>query len=330
MTETVTPKVLISILNWNALDLTINCVNSILNSTNNNIKIIIVDNASNTNDAKELQQQFPNIQIIKNTKNLGFAGGHNQAIRRAIDNKFDYIWLVNNDCSIQPRDLDGLLNVAESNRTIGIVSPVIVLPETQGDERFQFVGSWFDWKTQDCIRPKDPVQVLKHEEKTPRDMWVTGTAMLLRVEMLAKIGCLDERYFAYYEDNEINARASRAGYVSRMAFDVAISHHSFSTTHDRPPYYFYLCNRNAYLFWAENTPNEFSIGIRRRLLSRTLLEAKSLRRAGLNEHSKACLVGLFDAIRGRFGIIKTKFNADIITINFVNIFPYRILIWLNR
>lgn len=330
MDKNETPRILISILNWNAFELTVNCINSALELSYKNTEIIVIDNASYENDADKIEKQFQNISIIRNRDNFGFAGGHNQAIRIAIDRGFDYIWLVNNDCSFKPNDLQNLLQIAEADPKIGIVSPVIALSDGVGDERLQFVGSWFDWKNQSCIRPKDPALVLRRENEFPNDMWVTGTAMLLSCEMLKKIGGLDERYFAYFEDNELGARASRAGYLSRMAFDVTILHHSFQNTLGRPPHYFYLCSRNAYLFWIENTPKEFQSRIRRRLLAKTLLEVKYLHRAGLNEHATACIVGIIDAVQGKFGIIKKQFHPSWLNIIFAKYFPYKLLYWLNR
>ena len=330
MIETAAPRILISILNWNALNLTINCINSILESSFDNIDIIVVDNASNENEADKIQQRFPNISIVRNQRNLGFAGGHNQVIRIAIDRGFDYIWLVNNDCSFKPTDLENILGVVEADPKIGIVSPIIALPDRYGEERFQFVGSWFNWETQSCIRPKDPALVLRRENKFPNDMWVTGTAMLLRCEMLKKIGGLDERYFAYFEDNELGARASRAGYLSRMAFDVEILHHSFSSTHDRPPHYFYLCSRNAYLFWVENTPQEFRKGVRLHLLANTLLEAKSLQLAGRTEQARACIFGFIDAILGRYGMIRMHFKSNRFFDKILKYIPYRLLFLIKK
>ncbi|MBK7953058.1 MAG: glycosyltransferase family 2 protein [Candidatus Accumulibacter sp.] len=329
MMEVATPKVLISVLNWNAVDLTIKCLSSLSELAYKNTEIVVVDNASKEGEANKIQLHYPDITVIRNQRNSGFAGGHNQAIQMAIDRGFDFVWLVNNDCRVQSSDLGKLL-AAAADPKVGIVSPVIALPEVTGEERLQFVGSWFDWKTQSCIRPKDPDPILRREREFPNEMWVTGTAMLLRCEMLKRIGGLDERYFAYFEDNDLGARASRAGYLSRMAFDVTVLHQSFATTHDRPPHYFYLCNRNAYLFWIENTPKEFRAGIRRRLMARSLLEAQSLHRAGLEEHARACVVGLIDAIRGHFGSIKTRFQTNLVNVSIVNLLPYRLLDWLNR
>lgn len=326
------PRVLISVLNWNASDLTIKCLESMASMTYPIFEIVVVDNASVKDDVERMRELFPNLEIISNARNLGFAGGHNQVIRMAIARGFDYIWLVNNDCITQPTDLEKLVACAESNHKIGIVSPVIVVPSDEDsgrEEHIQFAGSWFDWEKQECVRPKDPVVVAQRECDFPLDMWVTGTAMLIRCAMLDKIGGLDERYFAYYEDNELGARASRQGYLSQMAFDVTIRHHSFTTTHDRPPHYFYLCSRNSYLFWTENIPRNHRRTIRRCLWASTLLEAKSLQYSGHPELARACMAGLFDAVLGNYGSMPSRFQRSGIIEFILRFFPYRLALWLK-
>ena len=84
-------SVAIILLNWNNSDYTIDCIKSLKKTTYPNKKIIVVDNASSDNSVTKIHSHFPNIDVIVNSKNLGFTGGNNVGIKRALKEKFDFI-----------------------------------------------------------------------------------------------------------------------------------------------------------------------------------------------------------------------------------------------
>jgi hypothetical protein len=109
-----------------------------------------------------------------------------------------------------------------------------------------------------------------------------------------------------------------------------VTHDSHASTLTRPPHYFYLLARNAYLFWQTHTPPPFRRGLRRRLIGRTLREARWLADRGLGEHGWACLAGLSDALRGRFGFLRTRFARGRVAGLTAGLLPYRLAALLER
>ncbi|MFO1432212.1 MAG: glycosyltransferase family 2 protein [Candidatus Competibacteraceae bacterium] len=315
--------VLISIINWNSFGDTHKCLNSLMNLTYPYYRIRVIDNGSQSvDDITRLSILHPTVSFTRNDRNLGFTGAHNQAIQCALHDHYDYVWLLNNDCIVFPDTLDRLVAMIDFNPRIGIVSPLILL--SKADNPIQFCGSWFDWGQLRSIRATDPAIVREREQSHPQDMWLAGTAILVRCNLLKTIGGLDNRYFAYFEDNDLCIRASRRGFLNRMAFDVPVIHNSFSDTHSRLPYYFYLHARNEFLFWTEHTPKPFRHRIRQRLLGRILGEARWLHDHGKYEHARACIVGLVDALQGRYGCIKESFTKNALAGILAKSIPYKL------
>ena len=121
------PKVSIIILNWNSLDDTVHCLESLEKITYPNYDIIVVDNGSKGNDAEILREKFKGyIHIIENDKNYGFPEGCNIGMRYALKNSApDYILLLNNDTTVAPDFLAEMVKIAESDPLIGIAGPKI-------------------------------------------------------------------------------------------------------------------------------------------------------------------------------------------------------------
>ncbi|MPM38564.1 hypothetical protein SDC9_85193 [bioreactor metagenome] len=150
-----------------------------------------------------LKKQYPNIEIIENGKNLGFAAGNNVGIRKAMRNKADYILLLNNDTVVDPKFLTGLVEVAEKNENIGIVGPKIYQYENREKVLLSGAKILF-WKG--CV-PKG------HDLNKTTDVdMVSGCCMLIKKEVIETVGLLDETYFFGWEDAEYCINAQENGY----------------------------------------------------------------------------------------------------------------------
>ena len=132
------PKVSIIILNWNGLEDTIECLESLKKITHPNYEVIVVDNGSEGNDAQMLQERFGDyIHIIRNDKNYGFAGGANIGMRYVLNNSAaDYVLLLNNDTVVDPEFLTELVKVAEADPAIGITGGKIYYYDNPGQLQF--------------------------------------------------------------------------------------------------------------------------------------------------------------------------------------------------
>ena len=111
MENTSKPLISIIILNFNAGDLLLNCVNSVFKSTYTNFEVIIVDNVSKDNSHIRCKEKFEKIQLIENKENLGYCEGNNVGIRNA---KGDFILILNPDTVVEPNWLEHLLNAYKS------------------------------------------------------------------------------------------------------------------------------------------------------------------------------------------------------------------------
>src|SRR3989344_4022189 len=164
------PRVSIIILNWNGVNDTIECLDSLKEITYPNYEIIIVDNGSKWDDVKILSKKFGKyIRIIKNDKNYGFAEGNNIAIRKVMEeNKSKYVLLLNNDTVVDKKFLDELVKTGESDEKIGIVGPIIYNYYTK---EIDFAGGKINWW---LARPYQ----IKKEEREYTD-FITGCCMLI-------------------------------------------------------------------------------------------------------------------------------------------------------
>lgn len=222
--------VYIIILNYNGWEDTINCINSILRNNYVNYKIIICDNASKDNsiykinkwleDKGILDKTFINkeeieyinikekkIVIIDNKKNLGFAGGCNVGIKYAMkDNRMKYIWLLNNDTSIDKQALVAMIKKMDNDEKIGICGSSLLYYDNQNI--VQALGGFYYNKWLGISKPigaKKPFNIdnIKESEIEKEFFGIIGASMLIRRNIIEEFGYLEESYFLYFEEQDI-------------------------------------------------------------------------------------------------------------------------------
>ena len=298
-------RILISVLNWNCTDETTACVRSLEgldNADGHELDIVVIDNGSRSEEWSRLQDGLrgKRLTLLRNDANLGFAGGHNAALRRAIDGGADYAWLVNSDALVRPDSLDKIVALLEADPRCGAASPVIL---SRDDESvIDFCGARHDWPTLNSVNATSLDEARRMEAQHPDDMWLMGAALMLRVAALRDVGLLNDGYFAYYEDNDISARLQVAGWRCRMALDAVVLHcHPALRMRDKGAYYFYLMARNSFKFWHQHTPKPYRRLLRLKLVDRAILVANRLRNSGYDNKSDACLLGVYDSQLGKTG-----------------------------
>jgi GT2 family glycosyltransferase len=241
------PQVAIIVLNWNGLNDTLDCLESLDQLGYQGYKVVVVDNGSVDGSVLIIRERFPAVTIIENGENLGYAGGNNVGLRYAMAQGADYALLLNNDTVVEPAFLRILVDAAEAEPALGIAGPTIYYHERP--DVIWSAGGAIDWRRGSTwmvgLDERDEGQF----GQVPRTVdFVTGCAMLVRRAALEQAGLLDERFFAYYEETEWCVRASRAGF---KIVHVPLAHiwHKISpaTQADSPLVHYYM-TRNRLLF----------------------------------------------------------------------------------
>ncbi len=204
------PLVYIIVLTWNGKKDTLECLGSLKALTYPNYRVLVVDNASVDGTAEQVRSQFPNVELIVNKDNYRFAGGNNVGIEYALSKNADYILLLNNDTTVDPNFLAELVTTAESDDQIGIVGPKMYY--YTDPKRIWYAGGkiewWKGWISHIGIREINSEQYCQTKETD----FVSGCCILVKREVVEKIGILDTAYYIYGEDVDWCIRASRAGY----------------------------------------------------------------------------------------------------------------------
>ena len=234
------PKVSIIILNWNGWKDTLDCLKSLNKITYLNYEIIIVDNGSTDESVKHLKK-LEEIKFISNRKNLGFAGGNNTAIRHIIEKgESEFILLLNNDTIAEKDFLSELVNAAQVEKKAGILGPKIYYSDYQSKKNIiQSAGSKINLYLGKFPR-------VKSEKNTAVD-FVIGACLLIKTEVIRKIGLLDKRYFLLFEDTDWCFRAQKAGYSVLYVPNSTIWHKTSQSVKKISEVYYYTRN----LFWFE-------------------------------------------------------------------------------
>ena len=287
-------KVYIIILNWNGQKDTMECLESVYRLHYPDFHVIVVDNGSYDCSVETIGREFPQIILIENSKNLGFTGGNNVGMHRAMQLGADYVWLLNNDTVVDPDSLGRLVDEAENSHQIGMVSPVVHYYDPP--EKVQFMGAYADFEN---FTNTNVVDVKELEDPSvQRNLVLWGTALLIKREVIEVIGYLSEKYFAYIEDCDFSYRSLRANFRARVRLDARIFHKGSQSTGKHSPIQVYLGTRNNYFLWKDHT-----IGFRRLYLPGNYIGmvinyAKCLADEGNEKGFDACLNGYWAAVRG--------------------------------
>ncbi|NTU67084.1 MAG: glycosyltransferase family 2 protein [Candidatus Moranbacteria bacterium] len=200
-------KVNIVVLNYNGKDVLKKCLSSLFRLDYPDFEAVVVDNDSKDGSLEEAKNDFARATFIKNEGNLGFSAGNNVGIKYSLEKQAKYILLLNNDTEIERNMLSVLVGIMEKHKDIGIISPVI----TRGDSSdVWFSGGKIDWMRMRTMHEDASPEKLK--EEFFETGFVSGCAMLIRREVFAKAGLLDEDFFLYWEDVDFSVRAKRAGF----------------------------------------------------------------------------------------------------------------------
>lgn len=204
----------IVIINYNNYLDTIECVDSILENDYKNYRIILVDNDSNNDSYDILFKKYKYNKyievIISNHINMGFSGGNNIGIRRALDINMDYILLLNNDTVVEKNFLTRILWSFSKGSNIGIATGKILYYDKP--EIINIAGGKISYLRSKVIPYGENEKVYKCNNYKYVD-FASGCFQIIKKEVFDSVGLYDEDYFLYYEDTDFCSRVLRNGYA---------------------------------------------------------------------------------------------------------------------
>ncbi len=207
------PSVAIVILNWNGKGFLEKFLPSVTASIYPGKKVIVADNASTDDSVNFIRKKYPQITIIQNSSNEGFAKGYNTALKQVAA---DYYVLLNSDVEVTPDWIGPVIELMESDISIGACQPKIL--DHRDKNRFEHAGAcggWLDRFGYPFSRGRvfDTCEPDKGQYDTVEPcFWASGAAFFVRSSVFHDLGRLDEFFFAHQEEIDLCWRMQLAGY----------------------------------------------------------------------------------------------------------------------
>jgi len=255
------------IVNLNSKKYLNNCLRTIGKSTNSDaIEIIVVDNNSRDDSVKLIKSNYPNIQMIINSRNQGYTKAMNQAL---IMSKGRYKVVLNPDTELNPGSIDIMIDHLESDKAIGIIGPKV----NNSDGSFQkscrrgiarpiAVFSYFLGLSERYPSNKKFTGYhLNHLDKNEicEVSGVSGSCMLIRKSLIDDIGYFDERYFAYQEDSDYCLMAIKNGWKIFYNPNSIVKHHGgMGGAHSLPSKAIFEWHRSYVRYYSKHFSREYS------------------------------------------------------------------------
>ncbi len=187
-------EVYVIIVTYNGAKWIFNCFDKLKRCSDINLQIIVIDNGSTDGTQKIISETFPEVVFIQSEKNLGFGAANNIGFRMALENKADYVFLLNQDAWIEPKFIEEMVSENIKNPEYGIISPL----HFRGDGKK--LDYWFSTYVSQNIQELNGLV----------DCYFVNAAMwLISLECLKKVGGFDPLFFHYGEDID---------YVNRLRF----------------------------------------------------------------------------------------------------------------
>ncbi len=247
------PLISIITVNYNALDVTCEMIESIRKNSYPNVEIIVVDNASQESPEAYFQKHYPEVKFIQSEKNLGFAGGNNLGIQESTG---DFLFFLNNDAELTDGALETLLEVFVKFPRAGIVSPKICYyPAKPGSELdvIQYAGTTH-------VHPFTARNSTLGEQEIDRGQfkelketaYAHGAAMMVPRKAIEEVGMMSEDFFLYYEELDWCEMMRKKGYGVYVEPNAKIYHKESYSVNKISALKTYYMNRNRILFMRRN------------------------------------------------------------------------------
>jgi len=314
------PSVALIVLNWNGREDTLDCLSSIEQVHYSNLHVIVVDNGSSDGSVDALRVRFPEVDLLANAENLGFAEGNNVGIRYALASGAAYVLLLNNDTIVDPQLISELVHAASLYPHAGVLGPKIYYHSVPN--RIWSAGGRWNERAMRFEQVGDGDEDEGQHDSICETEFVVGCAMFVPAAVFEQVGLLEPAFFLNYEEIDFCARVKKAGWGNLFVPRAKLWHRVASSFGgEMSPLKTYFTFRNR-LLWAER-----NLSLRRRAaihrsvyasfsrrFTRPAIEALrnpgnrlrnaawALRSAWRSPVNRAWLYGLRDYWRRRFGV----------------------------
>lgn len=291
------PRVLAIVLNYRGAEQTMVCVQHLLSQRPVAPDILVIDNGSPDGGVDQLQGLPPQATLLALKSNLGFAGGMNAGLERALSGDYDYAWLLNNDAFATPDCLQRMLETFASRAGLGMLTPRLL----STDQSEQHAGGIVNWR--------DGTHTLKYSADFDVDLevsqadgaWLTGTAPLVRMAAIRRIGSFDTAFFAYWEDVDLSVRMTRAGYSIGAVRTATALHLGSSSSGGRDtPFCQFMQTRNQWLFLSRHAAPRSTKAMWLRFVSGAIARSGLFEARGLPSVATAVAAGVSGARAGQY------------------------------
>ena len=248
---TTEPAVTVIVSNYNGLRNLGECFESLERLDYGARHLMLMDNASSDGSVEYVRARFPGVTVVRNPKNLLFAGGMNAAMRRALDEGAEFIALLNDDTAVDRRWLSEMMRTIAASPDIGAVAPRLMFHANR--RMINGIGVALDRFAYGLDRGQGELFSGRYarSEEVPA---FTGGACLLRAAALRRVGLFDATFRAYYEDVDLSFRLRAAGWRVVTAPDAVVYHKHSASWVEGSPRKRYLTLRNRLLMMARYFP----------------------------------------------------------------------------
>jgi len=243
-------KVLIVIAVYNGAQYLRDCLSSLAKITypKDNFKVLAIDDASTDDSAEYIKNNWPEIKLIVNKKNIGFAAGNNLGMQYGLDHNFDYIYLLNQDTVVKPDFLEKAVEIGEKQKEIGAVQSKLLLYQDQ--EKINSIGNEIHYLG---FAFAGGYQLLDQAMVEKEITYPSGACVLLKTSALKEVGLFNEEFFMYHEDTDLGWRMWLSGYKVMLAPD-SIVYHKYEFSRSIKKYYYMERNRRLVVFQNYKLP----------------------------------------------------------------------------
>ena len=299
-------RVSVIIPHWNGIDILSECISSLINTKHDSYEIIVVDNASTDGSQSWVKNTYPQIKLIENDKNYGYAGGCNVG---ALEAEGNYLVFLNNDTTQDPDWIQNLENFMKKDKMIAAVQPKVLNYFNQNI--FDYAGGSGGYMDKFCF-PYTRGRIFSKQEQdsgqyndSKQCFWSSGTAFMVRKKLFFKAGQFDKHFFSHMEEIDLCWRLQAMGFQIWVEPNAVVYHKNALSMpmHSHRKYYFNHRNSLLMLFGNYSLKNTLILGFGRTILEFIALGYSTL---SLNWKQAIAIIRSLLYIISHLGIIIKK------------------------